>query len=155
MIITRAVENDLDQIVELEVGGFAHARWSESAWREELTNGDRHVLVTRDFTGDVIGVATFATVGEVADLHRVVVRADVRGQGIGRRMVQAGLEWAEAMGAEQMMLEVEAGNSAAHHLYQDMGFLPVHRRADYYGAGRHAIVMSRPFERSADWREIA
>ncbi len=155
MIICRALVSDLAEIVELEADGFDHARWSESAWLEELTSDDRHVLVTRGMSGEVTGVATFQTVGDTADLHRVVVRSDVRGQGIGRLLVQAGLEWAEAMGATQMLLEVEANNSVATHLYRNMGFEPIHRRPDYYGEGLHALVMSRPLNQPEEWLEIA
>ncbi len=155
MIICRALVSDLADIVELEVGGFEHAQWSESAWLEELTSDDRHVLVTRDMNQAVTGVATFQTVADTADLHRVVVRSDVRGQGIGRLLVQAGLEWAEAMGATQMLLEVESNNSVAIRLYQNMGFEPIHRRPDYYGEGLHALVMSRPLNQPHEWLEIA
>lgn len=154
MIVTRALEADLDAIVALESDGFDHARWSRDSWHSELVADDRHVLVSRNVADEVVGVATFQTTGEVADLHRVVVRSDVRGQGIGRRLVQAGLEWAEAMGADQMMLEVEAGNEFAHRLYENMGFEPVHQRPDYYGAGLHALVMSRPL-RPEPWQVIA
>lgn len=155
MIMSRALESDLADIVALESDGFDHAGWSAAAWRDELISPDRHVLATRDFNGQVVGVATFQTVEDVADLHRVVVRSDVRSQGIGRQLVAAGVEWAEAMGASQMMLEVEAGNSAAHHLYSEMGFLPVHKRVDYYGPGRHALVMSRALNDPDEWLEIA
>ena len=155
MIICRALETDLADIVELENDGFDHARWSENAGGEELTSDDRHVLVSRDMNGEVTGVATFQTVEDSADLHRVVVRSDVRGQGIGRLLVQAGLEWAEAMGASQMLLEVEAGNAVAIGLYRNMGFEPIHRRCDYYGEGLHALVMSRPLNQPQEWLEIA
>lgn len=144
MIITRAAQTDLPAIVGLEREGFDHASWSEDAWRDEITSTDRHVLVCRDHDEGVIGVATFQTVADVADLHRVVVRADQRSRGVGRTLVYAGFEWAEAMGADEMMLEVEYDNVAARTLYARLGFTPVSRRDDYYGAGRHALVLSRP-----------
>ncbi len=142
MIIAQATTDDLDAIVALESEGFDHACWSRDAWAAELTGADRHVLVARS-PGGVVGVATFQTVAEVADLHRVVVRADRRGEGIARRLFTAGTEWAEAMGAERMMLEVEVGNEAALTAYERFGFEPVGRRADYYGPGRDALVMAR------------
>lgn len=142
MIIAMAVPADLDAIEALEVSGFPHGAWSREAWASELDADDRHVLVVRAPDG-VIGVATFQTVADVADLHRVVVRADQRGRGVARRLITAGIEWAEAMGAERMMLEVEAGNDTALRLYDGFGFVPLGRRADYYGPGRHALVMER------------
>ena len=53
----------------------------------------------------------------VADLHRVVVRADQRGRGIGRRLLRAGIDWAHATGAEEVLLEVEVDNAPARGLY--------------------------------------
>ncbi len=144
MIIAQAELADLAAIVDLENEGFEHSVWSEQAWRSEIEADDRHVLVARSGDGPVVGVATFQTVAEVADLHRVVVRADQRGRGIARRLLNAGLEWAEAMGAHELMLEVEIDNQPALRLYERYGFTPLARRDDYYGPGLHAVVMSRP-----------
>lgn len=142
MIIGMATSADLDAIGALEAEGFTHASWSRASWAAELDADDRHVLVARSPEG-VLGVATFQTVADVADLLRVVVRADQRGRGIARRLVTAGLDWAQAMGAHRMLLEVETGNDSALALYHRFGFEPVGRRDDYYGPGLHALVMSR------------
>lgn len=143
MIIAMADRLDLDAIEALEADGFTHGRWSRQAWAAELEADDRHVLVARAPSG-VVGVATFQTVADMADLHRVVVDAAHRGRGIARLLVTAGLEWAQAMGAGRMLLEVEVDNTSALALYDRFGFAPVGRRADYYGPGHHALVMERP-----------
>ena len=154
MILGRAHLADLPAIAGLEDEGFDHAAWSPDAWRGELQAHDRLVLVARSLADDaVIGVAPFQPVFEVGDLHRVVVRADRRGQGIGRRLVRAGAEWAGALGAERMMLEVDVTNVAARRLYGGLGFAPVSKRREYYGAGRDALVMS--LDLGAFWRETA
>ena len=62
-------------------------------------------------------------------------------------MITAGTEWAEAMGAERMLLEVEVDNASAIALYDRFGFEPIARRTDYYGPGRDALVMSRDLGR--------
>lgn len=154
MILGRAHLADLPAISGLEGAGFDHAAWSSDAWRGEIEADDRLVLVARSLADDaVIGVATFQAVYEVADLHRVVVRGDRRGQGVGRRLVRAGVEWAAALGAERMMLEVDVANVAARRLYDGLGFAPVSIRRDYYGAGLDALVMS--LDLGASWRETA
>lgn len=153
MILSRATLADLPQIAVLEREGFEHAGWSPDAWRDEIDGADRHVLVARDADGAVVGVATFQVVADVADLHRVVVRADQRGRGIGGRLVLAGIDWAQASGAQRVLLEVEAENAPALALYERLGFRPVGRRADYYGVGVHALVMELAL-READ-RSIA
>ncbi|MDO5286119.1 MAG: GNAT family N-acetyltransferase [Actinomycetia bacterium] len=140
MIIAPARTADLDQILALEQTGFDHG-WSREAWAAELAADDRYVLVNRDADGQVIGVATFQTSGDFADLLRVVVAPQWRHQGVAQRLVRAGIEWAQATGAHRMLLEVEQTNASAHRLYERFGFEPIDRRLDYYGRDRHAMVM--------------
>lgn len=154
MILARASLGDLAAITALECAGFDHASWSADAWRGEIVADDRLVLVARTLVDDdVIGVVTVQTVLETADLHRVVVRPDRRGEGIGRRLVRAGVEWAAAMGAQRMLLEVDVANVAARRLYDGLGFVPLSKRRDYYGQGLDALVMA--LDLGASWRETA
>ena len=150
MITTLATASDLDAIVALERDSFDHAPWSAGLWAGEFAAANRLILVTKDADEHVVAVATFAAGGDVVDLLRVVVSADLRGQGLGRRLVRAGFEWAEAKGADRMMLEVDTTNAAALALYRGLGFEPVAKRQDYYGAGVPALVMSRELGRASD-----
>lgn len=153
MIITRARLSDLPGIVDMERMGFDdQSQWSEGSWRSELERDDRCVLASKDPDGNLTGVATFQTVAEVTDLHRVMVRPDVRGRGVAVALLRAGIEWAEAMGAEQMVLEVEQNNEPALALYRKMGFEPLSKRSHYYGEGRHALVMVKSLSASDPWR---
>lgn len=145
MIIGRAGGGDLTAIMALEAC-FEHARWSEQAWAEELAAEHGHVLVARDADGTVGGVATLRCVAGAADLDRIVVDPALRGRGIGRRLLDAGLAWADAAGADQVMLEVEDGNEPALALYERTGFMTLARRRDYYGTGRDALVMAKTRE---------
>ncbi|HQA30478.1 MAG TPA: GNAT family N-acetyltransferase [Propioniciclava tarda] len=140
MIIDAATLDDLDAIMALEAEGFDHGHWSADAWRSELLGADRRVLVARD--ASVIGVATFQLVADTADLHRVIVAAERRRQGVGRQLVQAGIEWASRLGATEMLLEVDETNAPALRAYEGLGFQRLARRDDYYGTGLHALVMA-------------
>ena len=152
MIITHARGTDLADILELERSGFeASEQWSEAAWAEELDSPDRCVLARLDRDARIIGVATFSCVEEVADLLRVVVHPEVRGHGVGASLVRAGLEWAAAVGAQRMLLEVRPDNEPAVALYRRLGFEPVTTRRDYYGPGRHALVMLRGLGGDGTW----
>ena len=148
MIVTTATHADLPGIMALE-DAFTLSRWSEQSWADEIDADCRLTLVEKDAAGAVRGVATFSAVEDVADLNRVVVDAGARRSGIVRRLVLAGLEWAEALGAQQMMLEVEAGNAGAIALYEQVGFVALARRANYYGAGADALVMALPLGRES------
>ncbi len=140
MIVSRATVRDLDQILALEESGFDRSRWSRTAWLAELEADDRYVLVARDSDGAAVAVATFSAVADTADLLRVIVAPEHRGQGLARALVRAGVQWAQAFGATRLLLEVEESNESARRLYDRSGFRPVARRDDYYGTGRHALV---------------
>lgn len=140
-MIAPATPEDLDAIVALEEAGFdAASRWSPDAWRAELKGSDRLVVVERD-AGTVRAAATFSCVADTADLLRVVVRPEDRRLGLASELVRHGRRWAAEQGAERLLLEVEADNRPALWLYVKLGFEPLAERRDYYGAGRHAVVM--------------
>ena len=133
---------DLDDVLILERDGFDHARWSDASWRAELEGADRLVIGERDHD-QLLGVATFQHMLDVADLHRVVVAPAARGRGVGTRLVRHGMSWARAEGAERMLLEVEHENAPALALYERLGFTRIDTRLDYYGPGAHALVLER------------
>lgn len=148
MIVTPATRADLPGIMALE-DAFTQSRWSEDSWSAEIDTDGRLTLVEKDAAGSVRGVVTFSAVAEVADLNRVVVDPSARREGIGRRLVLAGLEWADAVGVQQVMLEVDATNTGAIALYEQVGFVALARRANYYGAGADALVMALPLGRDS------
>ena len=135
-----ARQDDLAAILRLEAEGFGpEERWSERSWSGELLGEGRTVLLARE--AQPAGVVALATVGELADLHRVVVAPGYRRQGLALRMVRAGLLAVRHLGARAVMLEVEWSNDAAIALYQRLGFEQLHVRRDYYGPGRHALIL--------------
>ncbi|MFC7625108.1 GNAT family N-acetyltransferase [Microlunatus sp. GCM10028923] len=142
--ITAATPADLSAIMDLERAGFdADEQWSETGWRDELTGDGRTVLVAADGERKLLGVITLRTTGEVADLHRIVVVDDHRRQGLGRRLLEAGLAAVRTLGVRAVLAEVRFDNEAAIELYQRNGFEQLGARTDYYGPGRHALILKR------------
>src|SRR5215216_5692371 len=89
--ILPARRNDLAAIMLLERSGFPAAeQWSERSWRDELLGEGRTILIVR--TQHPVGVISIKTIGELADLHRIVVEPRSRRRGIGTDLVRAGLE---------------------------------------------------------------
>jgi RimJ/RimL family protein N-acetyltransferase len=84
--------------------------------------GDRlvgHLTVERDRHPVTRHVASLA----------IAVAADERGRGIGRRLMQAGLDWAREVGVEKVVLSVYPHNEAAIALYRSFGFVEEGRLA--------------------------
>jgi [ribosomal protein S18]-alanine N-acetyltransferase len=132
--------DDLPAIMGLEQAGFPAAeQWSERSWRGELLGERRTIMVAR--AQHPVGVISITTVGELADLHRLVVEPRSRRQGIGADLVRAGLEIVRQLGVRAVILDVAYHNEAAIALYQQLGFEQLSARQDYYGPGQHALIL--------------
>ena len=138
--IQPAHRNDLDAIMLLEHSGFPAAeQWSERSWRGELLGEGRTILIAR--AQQPVGVISIQTVGELADLHRLVVDSRSRRRGIGTDLVRAGLEVVRRLGVREVILDVAFDNEPAIALYQQLGFEQLRVRQDYYGPGQHALIL--------------
>lgn len=140
MSILPVRRDDLPGVMGLERAGFAaHEQWSERSWLGEILGEGRSTLLARSHVP--VGVIGLQTVGDVADLHRLVVSPRHRRQGIGAALVAAGLEAVRHAGARTVLLEVAFDNEPAIALYQGIGFEQLAARDDYYGPGRHALIL--------------
>jgi [ribosomal protein S18]-alanine N-acetyltransferase len=138
--ILPARRDDLDAIMLLERSGFPVAeQWSERNWRGELLGESRTILIAR--AQHPVGVITIKTIGELADLHRLLVEPRSRRRGIGTDLVRAGLEVVRQIGAREVILDVAYRNEPAIALYQRLGFEQLSARQDYYGPGQHALIL--------------
>ena len=88
-----------------------------------------------------VAVISIKTIGELADLHRLVVEPGSRRRGVGTDLVRAGLEVVRQLGVRAVILDVAYHNEPAIALYQQLGFEQLSARQDYYGPGRHALIL--------------
>ncbi len=68
-----------------------------------------------------IGFSTFAA-RPLINIHDLAVLPAQRGQGIGRRLLQAVEHKAQELGCCKVTLEVQENNQPARHLYENFGF---------------------------------
>lgn len=66
-----------------------------------------------------------------ADISKVAVSADVRGGGLGRRMVEELISYGRKVGIEILTLDVRGNNHAAMQLYERLGFREYGRIEDF------------------------
>ena len=123
-------ESHVAQVAELEKLCFS-APWSENSIRYELTNPLSLWLVAVD--GEkLLGYIGSQTVMDEADMMNVAVDPAARRRGIALRLVQALVQALAAKQVRALTLEVRAGNEPAKALYEQLGFLQVGRRPNYY-----------------------
>lgn len=126
----------------LEIEQVTHtAPWSQRSFENELEHKYGIFLVGL-VDGEVIGYGGVWILVDEAHITNIVVKSDLRGQGIGNRLMIELLTRARSKGAVCATLEVRASNAAAIHLYQKLGFVQATLRKQYYPDNKEdAVVM--------------
>lgn len=98
-------------------------RGEEDRWRARLEiPGAYHVAALLD--GHAVGMASgLPGDGDIRELRSVWVSSEVRGRGIGNRLITAVETWALRSGGAALKLAVLPGNEPAMALYQRNGFI--------------------------------
>ena len=89
------------------------------------------------------GFILFRMAADEAEVLTLAVSPAARRLGLGRRLLQAALDRAQASGAMHMFLEVALDNLPASSLYAGAGFAQVGLRPRYYPGGGDAQVLRR------------
>lgn len=139
-VVRAAAEADLNGIVALERSIVEAAHWPAREYAAMLApvDGDaveRRLLVAeRDgaLLGYAVGKLLRTGVGSLGELENIAVVAECRGQGIGRALCCAVLEWCKERGATAVEIEVRAGNQIAIGMYERLGWRKTARRRAYY-----------------------
>ncbi|BAF90700.1 putative acetyltransferase protein [Azorhizobium caulinodans ORS 571] len=140
MDIRDATAADIDGILAIYNDAVAHttAIWNETlvdrdnrlAWLTARTEAGYPVLVAVDSAGAVLGYASFGDWRAFDGYrhtveHSVYVRADARGGGIGRALMEALIARARALGKHVMVAGIDAENAASLKLHAALGFKAV------------------------------
>ncbi|MCL3819744.1 ribosomal protein S18-alanine N-acetyltransferase [Aeromicrobium wangtongii] len=137
--------HDVAAIVAIEQACFGASAWSERLVADEIAS-DRHIVLVSD---DAAGYGAISLAGDVADLDRIAVLPQFRGRGLARELLTDLVDRARDLGAERMLLEVAADNTAAIGLYEAHGFDTISTRRGYYAGGVDARVMQITIQ---EWR---
>lgn len=86
------------------------------------------VMVARTASGQVVGMVTGQLVISTAEgapsiwVEDMIIAKPHRGQGIGRRLLEAVLQWGQAHGATRAQLLADRDNTTAHGFYERLGW---------------------------------
>lgn len=129
----------LEGILTIERASFPDP-WTAGQLEEKLLAPDALFLVA-ELEARVLGYGIVQRIAGEGELYNFAVAPEVRGRGVGTRLLEKLLRRGASAELSQIHLEVRAGNSAARRLYAAAGFLPVGVRKAYYRRPREDAVL--------------
>lgn len=122
--------DDLEQVMTIEEANFS-VPWTETGFFAFLLREDTLFLVAEE--GEkILGYCGVVTVQDEGDITNVAVEKNSQNQGIGKKLLEEMFQRTQKAGVCRLFLEVRAGNAAALHLYEKMGFVQMGIRKNYY-----------------------
>lgn len=122
--------DDLEQVMTIEEANFS-VPWTETGFFTFLLREDTLFLVAEE--GEkILGYCGVVTVQDEGDITNVAVEKNSQNQGIGKKLLEEMFQRIQKAGVCRLFLEVRAGNAAALHLYEKMGFVQMGIRKNYY-----------------------
>lgn len=145
LIIRQMEERDLTQVCAIEEETFSMP-WSRKSFQDTLSYC--HTLfLTAELDGEIVGYCGCYQSLEEAEITNIAVRRQLRGHGIGRKLLEELMRMGKERGAFAYTLEVRVSNKAAIHLYESLGFVSFGVRRDFYEKPKEdALIMWRHWE---------
>ncbi|MGB1139534.1 MAG: ribosomal protein S18-alanine N-acetyltransferase [Halioglobus sp.] len=144
MKLRRAQPADVPRLADLDqlAGPFP---WSVQRLEQSLLHGQATEALLLESPPQLLGFILYdCSLDEGTVLH-LAVHPDNQGKGVGRQLLEAGLERMRTRGMRRCLLEVRRSNAVALSLYRNVGFVEDGVRKNYYpdGTGREdAVLMS-------------
>ena len=154
--IRLATLDDLDGLVELEDRCFTSDRLSRRNFRYMLTDA-RAATQVWDEAGRLRGyvLVLFSKGTALARLYSIAVDAQMRGRGVGRRLIEAAEASALARGCVSMRSEVRRDNQASLALFERAGYEVFDEVDDYYEDHMGAIRFERTLVPRPDLSQVS
>lgn len=132
-------DTDVDDLRTLLQQLSPGTRWRDASDEEvldEVMVPHGYTCVVRDTLGDsqhivATGRVSFTERADEGYIDNVVVHADRRGQGLGRAVMEHVIAIARARGMHTLTLTSNSERTAAHSLYNSLGFEIVDERQKY------------------------
>lgn len=134
LIARDMVDKDLNKILLIEQNAQA-SPWARLSFEECLSrceSSNEHACRVLHVGDDIVGYHVVSSVLEELHILNVVAVPHLQGIGLGHRLMQDIIEFAEKKSLSSLFLEVRASNEVAQNLYAKWGFKQIAIRKQYY-----------------------
>jgi [ribosomal protein S18]-alanine N-acetyltransferase len=150
LVIRQAKADHIPAIMRLERSSNDAAHWSEQQYQSliEANTGEISTLALVaecEPKSTIVAFLIARQIGPDWELENIVVDQEMRGRGIGTRLLNRLLDRAQQANSDAVFLEVRESNHAARALYRKLGFEQIGSRKSYY---------SNPLEDAILYRKI-
>ncbi len=134
-------QHDIAEVVAIEQAANQHP-WSMKNFKDCLKAGHK-AWVFVDDQQELIGYTIVQQVVDEVHLLNICVKPSLQGQGIGRKILDHVIDFANSVSSVLIVLEVRRSNDRAQQLYSQAGFNEMSVRKDYYPAkqGREDAIL--------------
>lgn len=137
----RMTLEDIPNVMVIEHEAFT-LPWTETAFRNELTNNLFARYMVMEYEGNPIGYAGMWTIVDEAHVTNIAILKAYRGRKLGDRLLDELMNAASTIGMLRMTLEVRVSNTVARSLYEKKGFTSAGLRKGYYSDNHEdAMIM--------------
>lgn len=117
--------------------------WSFQVFKNELLNPNSRYIVAKNDSDEILGFAGIWKVLDEVHITNIVVKKDVRSQGIGSILLNKLIDICKTYDeVTSITLEVKATNLPAIKLYEKYNFKKVGIRKKYYLHKEDALIMT-------------
>jgi ribosomal-protein-alanine N-acetyltransferase len=140
-LIRRMTLADAAAVAQVEAACF-DTPWTLRDFKQEMGENPVARYLVAEEAGRILGFAGAHIILEEGHITNVAVLPGARGKGLGRKLLQALMQYAANLGARYLTLEVRESNAVAISLYASFGFVKVSVRKRYYAdSGEDAWLM--------------
>jgi ribosomal-protein-alanine N-acetyltransferase len=123
---------------------FFPTPWSLDSWNNLFIDHDRLLMIIK-FNESIIGLCLFdkSVEDSFAHLLKILIHPQLRNKGLSKKLLSSALANLEVLGCLHFFLEVEENNCMAQRLYLGLDFQVIHRKKNFYGHNRSALIMMK------------
>ena len=145
----------LQAVANIETLVQPHDAWTEQTLAEMLAQDSTHIMIVYKPEGKadnnkVIGYCLYQVIFEQAEILRIGTHPDYQRQGIASQLFATLNNELINNKVESLLLEVRADNAPALALYEQQGFVVIHKRKGYYQLPHQpsvdALIMQRFYD---------